>query len=178
MQTRKGSHTGDEGGEVLRPQEYIKAARTHLQQGEQKKAYAVLVRAVLHYPDNPLILSYYGCLQAIVDKKYRSGIEHCRKGLALFKAGDAYTAGLVYPILYLNLGRAYIAAGRKKDAIEALNKGLHYDKSNRELKKELLFLGVRKKPVVPFLSRSNPINKYIGMVLHGTQKGPPDRSRR
>lgn len=178
MQARQGSHAGDEGGEVLRPQEYIKAARTHLQQSEQKKAYGVLVQAVLHYPDNALILSYYGCLQAIVDKKYRSGIEHCRKGLALFKAGDAYTAGLVYPILYLNLGRAYVAARRKKDAIEALNKGLHYDKGNRVLKKELLLLGVRKKPVVPFLSRSNPINKYIGIVLHGAQKGPQARSHR
>jgi hypothetical protein len=27
-------------------------------------------------------------------------------------------------------------------------------------------LGVRKKPPVPFLDRSNPINKYIGKLLN------------
>jgi tetratricopeptide (TPR) repeat protein len=167
---------GDDRGEVLRPAAYIKAARGHLQSGELKKAYGVMLQALLHYPDNALILSYYGCLQAIVDKKYRSGIESCRKALVLFKAADTYTAGIVYPILYLNLGRAYVAAGKKKEAVEALSKGLRYDKGNRELKKELLLLGVRKRPVVPFLSRSNPINKYIGMVLHGQQKDAKPRS--
>lgn len=160
------------------PAHFIGAARKYLQAGEQKRAYEILVRAVLHHPEHPLILSYYGCLRAIVDRKYRSGIESCRRGLQRFKPQDAYSAGIVYPILYLNLGRACVAAGRKKDAIDALHKGLRYDKGNRELKKELQLLGVRMNPVVPFLSRSNPINKYIGLVLHGSQAGTNRRSGR
>ena len=177
MNIKTSEQAGDDGGEVLRPTQYVKAARIHLQQGELKKAYGMMLQALLHYPENALILSYYGCLQAIVDKKYRSGIEHCRKALVMFRAGDAYSAGIVYPILYLNLGRACVAAGRKKDALDALNKGLRYDKGNREIKKELLLLGVRKRPPVPFLSRANPINKYIGIVLHGSQQGTKPRSR-
>jgi tetratricopeptide (TPR) repeat protein len=156
---------------VLKPVHYIKSARAHLKNGRQKAAYSILLRALVHYPDEPLILSYCGCLQAIVDKKYRSGVEACRKAIVLFKPEDAYTAGVIYPVLYLNLGRAYLAAGRKKDAIEAFSKGRKYDRSHVEIKKELNFLGVRKEPPVPFLSRSNPINKYIGLLLHKTRKG-------
>jgi tetratricopeptide (TPR) repeat protein len=157
------------------PAAYIKTARNYLRSGEHKAAYRILLEAVLHYPEQPLILSYYGCLQAIVDRRYRSGIEACRKALALFKAADIYTAGIVFPILYLNLGRAYIAAGKKKDAIEALSKGQRYDKAHSEIKKELQLLGIRKKPAVPFLSRANPINKYIGMLLHNGRKQTKQR---
>jgi hypothetical protein len=93
----------------------------------------------------------------------------------MFKAPDAYSAGVIYPILYLNLGRAYIAAGRKVEGIKSFEKGLKFDRSHFELKKEQRLLGIRKPPVVPFLSRSNPINKYIGIILHGTRKHAPHR---
>jgi tetratricopeptide (TPR) repeat protein len=160
---------------TIKANEYIRSARTFLKNGEQKAAYGVLLQAVIHYPDNALILSYYGCLQAIVDKKFRSGIESCRKALAMFKAADMYTAGIVYPVLHLNLGRAYLAAGRKKEATDVFAKGLAYDRNHVELKKEQQLLGVRKRPPVPFLSRSNLINKYIGLMLHATGTGTKPR---
>jgi hypothetical protein len=72
--------------------------------------------------------------------------------------------------LYLNLGRAYVAARRKRDALDAFRKGLEYDKSNREILVEIRALGSRKKAVVPFLDRSNPINKYIGKIVHKENK--------
>ena len=160
----------DESSGTIKANDYIREARTFLKNGERKAAYGVLLQAVVHYPDNALILSYYGSLQAIVDKKYRSGIESCRKALAMFKAADMYTAGIVFPILHLNLGRAYLAAGKKKEATEAFAKGLAYDRNHGELKKEQQLLGVRQAPPVSFLSRSNPINKYIGLLLHATGK--------
>jgi hypothetical protein len=73
-------------------------------------------------------------------------------------------------VFYLNLGKAYLAAGKKKDAINAFNKGLQHDKSNSDLRKELRGLGMRKKPPVSFLDRANPINKCIGMILQKTKK--------
>jgi len=171
----KNQNEHDAAG-TIKANEYIRSARTFLKNGEQKAAYGVLLQAVIHYPDNALILSYYGCLQAVVDKKFRSGIESCRKALAMFKAADMYTAGIVYPILHLNLGRAYLAAGRKKEATDVFAKGLAYDRNHVELKKEQQRLGERKRPPVPFLSRSNPINKYIGMVLHASGKGARPRT--
>ncbi len=164
---------GGQGGSrrEVTPAAYIKAARSFLRDGKQKAAYSVLLEARVHYPDEPLILSYAGCLQAIVDRKYRSGVDACRRALSLFKSSDPYTASVVYPILYLNLGRAYLAAGKKKDAIDAFQKGQRYDRSHLEIKKELQLLGVRKQPPLSFLSRSNPINKYIGLLLHKSGRG-------
>lgn len=155
-------------GEVTPPTEYIKFVRAYLRDGQQKQAYAVLLQAIVDYPGNALILSYYGWLQAILDKKYQSGITACKKAFVVFKASDAQTARLVYPVLYLNLARACVAARRKKEAVEALNKGLSHDRHNVEIKKEFLLLGIRKKPPVPFLSRSHPINRLIGIIFKGS----------
>ncbi|MBI4688800.1 MAG: hypothetical protein HY754_00785 [Nitrospirae bacterium] len=74
------------------------------------------------------------------------------------------------PVLYLNLGRANLAAGRKKKALDAFNKGLTMDNENREILMELRRLGIRRKAAVPLIERSNPINKYIGIVLNKLKK--------
>ena len=116
--------------EDRKPADFIREARTLLRDGEQKQAYGVLLRGVVNFPENVLILSYFGCLQSLVDRKYRSGIDSCRRAISLFKAPDAYSAGIIYPILYLNLGRAYLAAGRKVEAIDAFHKGLKFDRSH------------------------------------------------
>jgi tetratricopeptide (TPR) repeat protein len=168
---------GPTGG-TTDPIAYIKTARAHLRNGEQEKAYRILLHAVVDHPEDALILSYYGCLQASVEKRYRSGIDNCRKALSRYKAADKYSAGVIYPILYLNLGRAYLVADRRKEAIEAFSKGLTYDKGHRELKKELQLLGIRKRPAVPFLSRSNPINKYIGKLLRDKKQEKKTRPGR
>ncbi|MGE5172891.1 MAG: hypothetical protein ACM3MD_03585 [Betaproteobacteria bacterium] len=152
-----------------RPVDYLRAVKANLRSGRQKDAFRLLQQAAIRYPDDPLILSYYGCLQALVDKKYRSGVETCKKAIGLMKKSKSFGEEVLYPVFYLNLGRAYVAAGKKKDAIEAFNNGLQYDNSNHDLRKELRGMGVRKKPPVPFLDRSNPINKYIGMILHMKQ---------
>lgn len=152
----------------LKPGDYLRAVKTHLRAGKQKEAYTVLQQAAVQFPSDPLILSYLGCFQAVVDKRYRTGVETCRKALILLKKHESLDKEMLYPLFYLNLGRAFVAAGKKKDAIEAFTSGLKFDSGNGDLLKELRGLGSRKKPPVPFLDRSNPINKYIGMLLHST----------
>lgn len=164
--------------DALPPGEYVKAARAHIRNGQRKQAYSILLQAMAFYPDHAVILSYCGWLQAIVDKKYKSGIAVCRRAFVAFKSSDPHTAGIVYPILYLNLGRAFLAAGMKKEAVENFNKGLKHDRSHVELKKEMQLLGTRKSPPVPFLSRSNPINKYVGKLIDSTSPGAQPQSRR
>ena len=73
---------------------------------------------------------------------------------------------IFYPTFYLNLGRAYFAAKKKKEAVKSYQKGLAFDKDNKDILWEMRKLGMRRMPVVPYLKRSNPINKYIGMMLH------------
>jgi tetratricopeptide (TPR) repeat protein len=150
---------------VQQPGEYLKAARAHLRNGNLKQAYGILQEAMGFYPENPVILSYCGWLQAVVDEKHRAGIALCRKALVAFKSSDPQTAGVVYPILYLNLGKAFLAGNKKGDAYESFSKGLSYDKGNAEIKMEMKALGTRKNPPLPFLSRSNFINMLIGKLL-------------
>jgi tetratricopeptide (TPR) repeat protein len=68
------------------------------------------------------------------------------------------------PRHFLFLGRIYLLADRKKEAIRAFNLGLRHGGS-AEIGAELRRLGYRKSPVFPFLSRENPINKYLGKML-------------
>jgi tetratricopeptide (TPR) repeat protein len=165
-----GHRPSEDHHEEIKPSDYLRAVRSHLRNGKPKDAYSLLLQATVQYPEDPLILSYFGCLQALVDKKFRSGVEACKRAILLLKKQKTFSEEVLYPVFYLNLGRAYAAAGKKKDAIDSYKKGLRYDEGNSELKKELLGLGVRKRPPVPFLDRTNPINKYIGMILHKTKK--------
>lgn len=152
--------------EEKRASDYLKTVKTLLMRKNHRSALKLLKDAVEQYPDNPFLLSYYGCLDAIVNKRYKSGIDTCSSAITILKDKVPFGAEFFYPVLYLNLGRAYVAAGRKKSAIEAFSKGLETHRDNTEILRELQMLGIRKEPVVPFLRRSNPINKYIGRLLH------------
>lgn len=156
--------------EVAKPGDYLRAVKAELRKGDQKAAFSLLQQAALQYPEDPFILSYYGCFQAVVDRKYRAGVETCKKAISLLKKESSFGEEMLYPVFYLNLGRAYLAAEKKKDALEAFNRGLKYDNRNSEILQELRAVGIRKRALVPFLDRSNPINKYIGLILHATRK--------
>jgi tetratricopeptide (TPR) repeat protein len=156
--------------DVVKPGDYLRAVKASLRKGDQKEAFGLLQHAALQYPDDPFILSYYGCLQALVDKKYRAGVEKCKQALTLIQRESSFGEEMLYPGFYLNLGRAFIAAGKKDDALDAFKKGLKYNSGHRDILNELRALGKRKKSVVPFLDRSNPINKYIGLILRRADK--------
>jgi tetratricopeptide (TPR) repeat protein len=151
---------------------YLKEALLQLRGGRRKDAYSILLEASMTYPDHPYILSYYGWLQAVVEKKYQSGLAACKKAFDLFTTIDTETAEKVYPLLYLNLGRTFLIAGKKKDAFDNFQKGLKYDGNNAELKKEMKLLGKRKKPPLPFLSRGNFLNIIIGKLFHSKTSHP------
>jgi predicted Zn-dependent protease len=167
----KNNHTNGSSDRTT-PADYLRAAKALLGSNKQKDAFTILQQAMVRYPDEPVLLSYFGCLQAIVDKKYRSGVEACTRAILLLKDKENVDVEKFYPLFYLNLGRAYLAAGKKQDALNAFKKGTKYDPGYRDLMKELRGMGMRKRPAVAFLSRSNPINKYIGLLLHKDDKAP------
>lgn len=172
MENDGNSKTNGSGGTVVekKPAELIKEARVRIRNGKLKEAYAIVLYAMELYPENPVILSYCGWLQIVLDKKHQGGLALCRRAFVAFKSSDPETAGVIYPILYLNLGRAFLALGRKKDAFENFTKGLTHDRSNAELKKEIKSLGMRKTPPVPFLSRTNLVNRLLGMLRHSSSQ--------
>ena len=69
------------------------------------------------------------------------------------------------PVHYLNLGRIYLHAGKKEEALLTMRKGLSLGE-NKTLRSILEKIGTRGKPVLPFLPRNSFLNKYFGLLLH------------
>jgi predicted Zn-dependent protease len=87
--------------------------------------------------------------------QHRRGQELCQESLA---------AEPDQPAHYLNLGRVHLIAGDKAAALRVMREGMtkgEYPQLARMLER----LGSRRRPVFPSLSRTNPINKYLGVLL-------------
>ena len=102
-------------------------------------------------------LSYFGLCLALVRKQYKPAIDLCRRAIDLeFYNGDHYA----------NLSRVYTAAGNRKKAIEVAEQGLKLIPEHDYLLTVRKDLGLRARPAVPFLDRTNPINVSLGQARH------------
>ena len=100
-------------------------------------------------------LSHYGlCLGTTTPRKYE-GVQFCREAAAL----ENYN-----PDLHWNLGRALLAANRRREAYDALVRGLRVQADHQGILGELQRMGVRKRPPLPFLPRTNPLNVFLGRI--------------
>jgi tetratricopeptide (TPR) repeat protein len=155
---------------------YARKVQALLLKDRQGEAFKLLLDGLEMYAEDPFLLSYYGYLKACVERRYRNGIEDCTRALSLFQRkmlrDEVDGAESTKSVLYLNLGKAYLAAGKRKFAFEAFQKGIQSDKRNTELLSELQKMGIRKLPPLPFLNRSNPVNAFLGKMLHKTAKQP------
>ncbi len=155
---------------VRSAEEYMDELGDLIKDRNNKKAIALLNDALAFYPDDPFLLSYHGCLDAIVNNNYKAGIEACKSSFIALKEKVPFGEDYFLPLLYLNLGRAYLSAGKKRNAVGCFKKGLAMDPEDQDIMWELDELGARKRPAVSLLERSNPINKYIGMLLRKISK--------
>ena len=57
-----------------------------------------------------------------------------------------------------------VLAKNRKGAVHAIAQGLALDSRNAALRALQAEIGVRKRPVVGFLSRSNPVNRTLGKM--------------
>jgi tetratricopeptide (TPR) repeat protein len=99
-----------------------------------------------------------------VNNSPEEGIAICLKALKRLDETIPFGSEFFYPVFYLNLGRAYLKADKKQEAVAAFYQGLKNDPDNKDIHEELVRLGNRRKLPVPFLRRSHPINKYIGLL--------------
>jgi len=164
---KKGKNT-----ETKNPSYYLDEVKTLLQRKNNRDALNLLTDALDQFPSDPFLLSYYGCLEAIINKNYKFGIDTCSRAIEILNKRIPFGQEIFYPTFYLNLGRAYVAAKNRKGAVDAFEQGIAFDKENRDLIWEMKKLGLRKSALIPFLQRSNPINKYIGMLLYMLKKSP------
>jgi len=106
--------------------------------------------------NSPLVSSYYAFCIAKERGQFSKAISLCSEALKKEPQNS---------LLYLNLGRIYRLSKSKGDAVKIFREGLKFE-INQQIIDELTKLGIRKNPVIPFLKRSNPINKYLGIILH------------
>jgi tetratricopeptide (TPR) repeat protein len=107
-------------------------------------------------------LSYFGLCIALVQKKYKTAIDLCKRALELeFYNSDHY----------VNLMRVYVAAGNRKKALETVEAGLKLHPEDDALLAARRSLGMRARPAVPFLDRANPINVSLGRARHAKKQG-------
>lgn len=114
-------------------------------------------RALGIAPKNPFYLSYAGLLAALTEQRFRDAEVLCLEALGMRPN---------HPQLYLNLAEVYQNAGRPKEAMEVLEKGLASAGRDYRIRRAREKIGRRRKPVLAFLSRSHPLNRILGKWRH------------
>jgi tetratricopeptide (TPR) repeat protein len=70
------------------------------------------------------------------------------------------------PIILVNLGRVLLELGYRKEARDFFSRAYSLDNTSSPAALELSGMGVRRQPVLRFLSRSHPINQMFGKMRH------------
>jgi tetratricopeptide (TPR) repeat protein len=107
------------------------------------------------YMLRPSATSYYALCIAHVRKDYENAISLCITALKR----EFFSPGI-----YVNLGRILIVSDRKAQALKAFRKGLSIDDTHPGIVRELNAMGVRRRPLIPYFSRENPVNKLFGLL--------------
>jgi len=140
-------------------QEQYLLGRRYLKEEKMDQALKAFEKAYKEDKEDPGYLSYYGMCKAMRSGEIGLGLELCTRAIKkeFFKAE-----------YYLNLGKVYMCAGNKKGAIKVFLKGLKFDPNNEEMNKYLVDIGFRRKPVIAVLSRTNPVNRFLGILIRRT----------
>lgn len=147
----------------------FKEGLVFLKNDNLEKATRAFEKAYKEDKESARYMSYYGMCAALRWGEIGLGIELCTRALKK----EFYKAEY-----YINLARVYLKADNKKGAIAVLKKGLRFDPENDIIHGELVRLGARKRPIIPFLRRSHPVNKFLGIFLRKTIPNIVNKIRR
>jgi len=102
-------------------------------------------------------LSYLGYGMASERRQMRDGRELCRRAAA----SDFYQPEVLY-----NLARVEHLANNRREAVKALEAGLDLDPGHAGMLEMKKRIGIRRKPVLGFVSRNNLLNVFLGRLRH------------
>jgi Tfp pilus assembly protein PilF len=137
----------------------LAAGREALESGDAASAVSHLEEAFRRGTGNPEVMSWYGLSLVLAGCDRLRGVALCEA--ALRSSGAAPPADLL-----CNLGRAYLGVGYRAQAADALRRGAAIDPDHPGIHEALMEMGIRRPPIFTFLKRSNPINKYLGLLRH------------
>ena len=102
-----------------------------------------------------LYLSYLGCAIARVHDQTKEAQLLCER---------AVKTEFYQPENWANLADVMLLVGKRREAMKAVKQGLEIDAQNQRLLQVLHRLGRRRRPMVGFLNRKNPINHALGRL--------------
>ena len=101
--------------------------------------------------------SYLGYGIALREKRVREGLQLCRHSVKVeFYQADNYH----------NLARTYLLARQRSAAVRTVLDGLKIDPHHRGLLVVRKELGIRGRPILPFLDRGHVLNQFLGRLRH------------
>lgn len=123
----------------------------------------------------PVAASYLGYCIARCQGRKAEGARLCRHALKQ----EVFSSEIWH-----NLARIHMLQGDRRQAVEAVARGLGYDPDDTQLGRMQKELGRRRAPPLRFLSRSHPLNRALGRLrtafggatLPATMAGPADRA--
>ncbi len=142
--------------ENFESREFFHKAQASIHRSNFKRAASLLKEALKIAPGNPNYMSHMGLCMGMMGNLRESEIM-CRK---------AITLAPLKPILLVNLGRVLLEQGKREGARKAFKRAYEIDDTHAAAALELSRMGVRRKPVIPFLHRNHPLNIYLGKLRH------------
>ena len=134
-------------------------------QGDWRRGFDLLTQVAANKQDGEELpsayYSYLGYGVARFDRRFKDGVTLCRHAIKL----EFYQ-----PENYLNLARTYMLLEDRRHAFDAVRSGLRIDPGHRGLRQMLRELGHRRRPVLGFLARDNPVNVLLGRVRYALRK--------
>jgi len=144
----------------------------HLARGRAREALPFITAAVdLQTKFDPTAhaqatyLSFQGLCLCLTRSGVHSGVQLCRRASEMDPCN---------PDIWRNLGSVTLMVGRRAEAYRAFNAGLRVQAGHPGIVRDLRRMGIRSRPVLPSLARSNPINVLLGRLgrLCGSYASP------
>lgn len=101
--------------------------------------------------------SFLGYGIAQTQRRHKEGLDLCRHALRL---------SFTEPENHLNMARLHVLLGNRKAAIKAVGEGLTLNPNHPPLLALYREMGIRREPVLRFLSRNNILNRLLGRLRH------------
>jgi Flp pilus assembly protein TadD len=133
--------------------------------GDLASAHGSFERAHRRDPRDPTFMSWYGLTLVLVERNSNLGVS---------LVDQALRGGGPSPEFLLNSARAHLGLNQRERAVRAVARGLELWPEDPRLLSAKEALGWRARPVLPFLSRKNPLNRALGRLRHRWQgRGRP-----
>ncbi len=103
---------------------------------------------------DPRVAAFRAAAGSMLSGNLRPGVEACIR---------AIRQAFYLPDIYAALGVLLIRLGERSKAYAAFRRGLKIDSRHPALRARLAEMGMRRRPVLRFLSRGHPANRVLGL---------------